>query len=250
MADGTFTAHITPAELADYLAGRLLESRQEAIEMHLGGCDACAEEARQFRAFSAVWEDWIMQPPEATWEQVALVTALQQAQRRVADPAWQERLARWQTHWQGQAAAAARLVLDAVDQAARVVLERLDTLATPENRWGFALASGSALDRGPGEDQDVAPGVVESAPEAPQVTIRVGQVSPEATRRIQVRVRGLPARQPPPLVLLIPATAGGVPQVAALVPWQGSAWLVAQFRNVPQDNYLLAFEPTGNTSPA
>ena len=109
MANDTSTAHMTPDELADYFAARVSESREEAIELHLGACDACAEEARQLRAFSAVWDDWTMQAPEEAWEQVALATALQQVQAQVDNPAWRERLARWQTHWQGKAAAAVRL---------------------------------------------------------------------------------------------------------------------------------------------
>ena len=143
-----------------------------------------------------------------------------------------------------------RLGVEAADQAVRVVTEGLEALTTPGNQWGFALASTLESARGPGEDQDVSHGVAEPEPVSPQVIIRVGQVSHAATRRIQVSVRALPARQAPPLVLLIPATAGGVPQVAALAPRPGSAWLVAQFHNVPQGDYLLAFEPVEDTSPA
>ena len=83
MANDTSTAHMTPDELVDYFAARVSESREEAIEMHLGACDACAEEARQLRAFSAVWDDWTMQAPDEAWEQVALATALQQVQPQV-----------------------------------------------------------------------------------------------------------------------------------------------------------------------
>ena len=191
-----------------------------------------------------------MQAPEEAWEQVALADALQQVQRQVDNADWRARLARWETHWQGKAAAAVRLVVDAADQAAHVGTEGLEALTMPGNPWGFALASASGSARGPGEDRDISQGAAEPEPASPQVTIRVGQASREATRRIQVSVRALPARQVPPLVLLIPATAGGVPQVAVLESRPGATWLVAQFRNVPQRDYLLAFERMGDTNPA
>jgi hypothetical protein len=178
-----------------------------------------------------------------------LATALQQAQHQVADPAWRARLARWQTRWAGKAQAAARLVVEAADQATRVMTEGLEALTTPGNQWDFALTSTRVSARGPGEDRDVSQGAAGPGPTAPQVSIRVGQTSHEATRRIQVSVRALPAQPVLPLVLLIPATAGGVPQVAALAPWPRSAWLVAQFQNVLQGDYLLAFEPMEDINP-
>ena len=143
-----------------------------------------------------------------------------------------------------------RLVVDAADQAVHVVTEGLEALTTPGNPWDFALASARESARGPGEDRDVSQGAARPGAASPHVTIRVGQASHEATRRIQVSVQALPARQAPPLVLLIPTMAGGVPQVAALEPRQDSEWLVAQFRNVPQGDYLLVFEPKEDTSPA
>lgn len=258
--------HIAPEELADYCAARVPEAREEAIEAHLAVCDACVEEARQSYAFAAIWEEWtgvtagdLLAHPVGQMalasegdvaEQGMLQGALAQVQRQDADPAWQARLAHWQTHWQGKAAAAVRLVVEAADQAVHVVTEGLEALTTPGNPWDFALASARGSARGPGEDRDVPQEAARPDAASPQVTIRVGHVSHEATRRIQVSVRALPAQQAPPLVLLIPATAGGVPQVAALAPRQGSAWLVAQFRNVPQGDYLLAFEPIGDPNPA
>jgi len=258
--------HITPDELADYYAARVPEAREEAIEAHLAVCDACVEEARQSYAFAMIWEEWtgvtagdLMAHPVGqsalasqgdVAEQGVLQDALEQVQRQEDNPAWRARLARWQTHWQGKAAAAVRLVVEAADQAVHVVTEGLEALTTPGNPWDFALASASGSARGPGEDRDVSPEAAEPEPESPQVTIRVGHASREATRLIQVSVQGLPARQTPPLVLLIPATAGDVTQVAALEVRPGSAWHVANFRNVPQGDYLLAFEPIGDTSPA
>lgn len=187
---------------------------------------------------------------EATWDQVALTDALHQAQGQVNNPQWGERLERWRTTWAGRAQAAARLVVEAADQAAYVVTEGLETLTTPGHQWSFALASAQDSARGAGEDQDGSPGSADLEPASPQVTIRVGQPSHEGTRLIQVRVRALPAQQAPPLVLLIPVTDGGVSQVAVLAPRQASPWLVALFRDVPQGDYLLAFEPMEDTNPA
>jgi hypothetical protein len=259
---------VTDEDYVAFVLEEMTPTQEAWIERHLATCASCTQALDAFFAATAAFPQaaseqqrlaWVQQvrarlqaaglsvpvpPPEEAWEPVALATALQQAQQQVDDPAWRARLARWQTHWAGKAQAAVRLV---VEQAARVVTEGLEALTTPGNRWDFALVSESA--RVLGEDRDVSQGTAEPRPEAPQVSIQVGQASREATRRIRVSVRALPAQPVPPLVLLIPATAGGVPQMAALAPRQGSAWFVADFRNVPQGDYLLAFEPMEDINP-
>jgi hypothetical protein len=267
MVENYSMEHITPEELADYCAARVPAAREEVIEAHLAVCDACVEEARQCYAFAAIWEEWTgviagdieaypvgqraLASQDDVVEQGVLQDALEQIQNQEDNSAWRERLARWQTHWQGRAAAAVRLVVEATDQAARVVTEGLETLMLPGQAWGFALASAQEFARGAGEDRGVAKGegAAASEPVSPQVTIRVGPPSSEATRLMQVGLQALPTWQTPPLVLLIPTTAGGTPQIAMLEPRQGSPWLVAYFRNVPQGDYLLAFEPMEDTDP-
>jgi anti-sigma factor RsiW len=115
--DNNLIEHVTPEELADYYAARIAEAREEEIEAHLARCDACVEEARQCYAFAAIREEWTGAATDDVAEQGVIQDALVQAQRQEGNPTWRARLARWQTHWQGKAAAAARLVMEAADQA-------------------------------------------------------------------------------------------------------------------------------------
>jgi hypothetical protein len=236
MANDTATTHITPEELANYFAARLPEARQEEIEMHLGGCDACTDEARQFRAFSAIWDDWTMHAREEAWEQVALATALQQARGQVDNPQWAERLRHWQTHWARQAQAAVRLVLKAADRTAQLITEGLETLTTPGPAWDFALGAASVRVRGRG-DRGPTP-----APSTPQARLRVRETAPGA-QELQLRVEALPSHQSPPLVLLIPIDTETPPLVAELMPTPDGTSFVARFREVTPGEYLVAVEP-------
>jgi hypothetical protein len=242
MANDTSTTHITPEELADYFAARLPEAREGEIEMHLGGCDACTDEARQFRAFSAIWDDWILQAPEEAWEQVALAHALQQAQGQVDNPQWAERFRHWHTTWAGKAQAAARLVLEAADRTAQLITEGLEVLSTPGQTWDFALGAAPVRVRGR-RVRGQTPG-----PLTPQARLQVHEIAP-GVRDVQLRVEALPSHQPPPLVLLIPIDTDTPPLVAGLMPTPDGTSFVARFREVPSGEYLLAVEPMRDVGP-
>jgi anti-sigma factor RsiW len=240
MANDTSTTHLTPEELAAYFAGRVDERHQEAIEMHLGGCDACTDEARQYRAFSAVWDEWTMPAPEETWEQVALAHALQRIQSQVDNPQWVERLRRWQTHWAGQAEAAVRLMLAAADHSARLITVGLEALIASGPTWNFALGVGPIRVRGPAVQAQT------SMPSTPQAHLRARETAPGA-QELQLRVEALPSQQVLPLVILIPIDMAASPLVAELMPTPDGMSCVARFNEVPYGEYLVAVEPRQDT---
>lgn len=243
MSYDTSTDHILPQELFDYFAAKLLEEREGIIEAHLADCPTCTKEARQLYAFSHLWERWTGQTHGAAYRKAVLDTALQQAQAQ--SPQWRERLQRWHTAWAGKAEAAVRLVLEAPDQAARLITEGIEALISPASAWDFALASApgrtrSGVERGALRTRGVAP----SAPRAPQVQIRVRQTA-DATQEVHIRVENFPQEQPPPLVVLVPTQGGASPYVTESERPPGTTYLSARFANVALGDYVVAFEPMG-----
>lgn len=255
--------HIAPEELADYCAARVLEARAEAIEAHLAVCDACVEEARQSYAFAAIWEEWtgvtagdlvahpVRQSTLASQgdvaEQGVLQGALEQVQRQVDNPAWRARLAHWQTHRQGKAEAAARLVLEAADRTAQLLTEGLEALTTSGQAWSFALGAAPVRVRGRLGAAPVRVRGRGAQGQAPvpltlQARLQVREAT-AGTRDLQLQVEALPSHQPPPLVLLIPIDTETLPLVAELMPTSDGMSFVARFREVPPGEYLIAVEP-------
>jgi hypothetical protein len=236
MVQDAATAHITPEELA-YFAGRLLPAREEAIEYHLGGCNECTEEVRQWRAFSALWDDWTGQMHAESWVQMALASALHQAQGHV-ESGWAERLERWHTAWAGKAQAVARLVVEATGRTTQVVTTGLESLVMPGTAWDFAIGAASGQVRG-GTGRGQA-----SVPSMPQARIRVLS-NRQGTQDLLITVALLSQgrQQTPPLVLLIPTETDTMPRIAQLTPTRDGASWVARFDNVPSGEYLLVVEP-------
>ena len=65
---------------------------------------------------------------------------------------------------------------------------------------------------------------------------------------VQVRVDEWQSGQTLPLVLLIPTTEGGEPQVAELRKQPHVAYLIARFEGIAPGDYIVVFEPLEHAS--
>jgi hypothetical protein len=235
------TGHIQPVELADYFAGELPEEREGIIEEHFSECDECTAQARQFRVFTFMWDDWTAKAHGEVYRRAAVDRALQAAQVQAKSEEWRERLRRWREQWTGRAEAAVRVIMEAPGKAARIVTDGFEALVRPEGRWRFALEPapvpvlGAMRVRG----QEVRPlATVALALGRPQARVAIsGEVG-----EVEVRVDGWPPGQSPPLVLLVPMKEGGEPMVKELAEEQAGV-LIARFEGVEPGDYLVAFEP-------
>ena len=52
------TRHITLEAVADYFEGRLPDAQEGEIETHFAECEQCTNRARQYYAFTALWNGW------------------------------------------------------------------------------------------------------------------------------------------------------------------------------------------------
>ena len=250
MANDMSANHITLDDLETYVEGKLPEEDEERIEDHIGGCEACAEEVRQIRAFSAVWDDWIGTSQYDTVEQVVLQEALEAlpdreevstwvperrrdaalwelidqslqtavAEARVDTPRWQERLERWRD-------ATARLAQELGHALADAVLEPGLPLATRVRGAGRETPSAGiriALVKGPW---------------AEQTRVDVDEHAREVSLRIDNALHG----QAPPLAML--AREGHKARFVQLTKGLDGQSFIARFEEVELGNYLVAIEP-------
>lgn len=72
MRSKVLTLHVTVEEVADYFEGRLPEPRESDLEVHLADCDACTDKARQWFAFSRIYNHWTAQAHGRAYRQAQL----------------------------------------------------------------------------------------------------------------------------------------------------------------------------------
>jgi len=237
--------HISSEMLMDYFGGKLSEEQEAQIEGHLAECQDCTQRARQVLAFGFVWDRWTAKVHGETYWSARLATAVQEAENRVKNPSWRERLARWREQWAGRAEAAVRVIMAVSEEASRIVTEGLESLLRPGGSRQFALARVPIRTRGK---------VTRGTPQAPMEALARGKPQIRLTisgrtREIRIRVEDLPPLKPAPLVLLIPIEEGACPLVAEPQRVAGANYLIARFKGVPPGEYIAAFEPYSAPSP-
>ena len=243
MSQTIASRHIEPEELADYFESLLQEDRNSLIEEHFAECAVCTAQAREFRAFSLVWDDWTAEAHGKAYRQVALTSALQTAM--VTRPEWQERLRRWRERWSGAAESALQSIRAATIEASRVIIEGLETSVPIGTEWRFALAtevpsiSGSARSGGVPVRGAVATNrSVSRGAEKSQERV----TAKSDTGEVEVVVDGWQPGRPASLVLLIDLQGNHPPLVQELIEEQAGT-AVARFSGVAPGEYVVAFEP-------
>jgi len=235
MADESATAHLSPEEIADYFQGLLTEEREQAVEAHLGDCTGCVARAQQYHRFVALWEQWT---PEAHGAAHLLARAQQAlAEAQSARGEWGERLARWADRWRGRAEAVVRVVMEAPEQASRLVTEGLEPLLREGATRRFALLPEPIRVRG-AEGVEVF-ATIAIAPGSPEVRVTVDGEQREVVALVTPSAAGRAA----PLVMLIPDDPAAEVRIGEPRPEVGSPELVARFEHLPKGGYVVALEP-------
>jgi hypothetical protein len=223
----------------------LPDSREGEIDEHLAECDQCVTLAREFQAFSDVWDSWTAKAHGEAYSRATLATAMQPAAAQGAD--LRVRLQRWQAHLTAKMTAAVRMIRRDVSSAVQAAADTLDALAPPSEVWTFAFqptpvrVRGGVVTREPGP----APAAASAAtPEALAAQITVEKEAPQ----VEIRIELWPADQPLPLVLLIPLTDPAQSYVAELQRQPNATYLFARFENVKPGDYGVAFEPLSQSN--
>jgi hypothetical protein len=222
--------HILLEELTDYFAAILPEERAGVIEEHLAVCDTCIVQARQIHRLSHVIDGWTARTHGEAYQRALLVRALQHVQEHVHDWSWQKRLGQWRANLASKAGAAVRVTLEAGANVTRMITEGLEALVAPPLQPADVRSRSSIRTRGTVRTT--------LTPEHPQARVDVQGEH----REVIVQVETLSPQRPSPLVLLIPTSPEGAPQVQALQR-QTSGVHVARFTGVAPGDYLVAFEP-------
>ena len=237
MSNQATNIHLEPEELADYFAGILPEDWENRIEIHFAWCAECTSQARRFQTFTQMWNRWTAPAHGEAYWGMALTKALQATAQ--THPHWRERLQRWRTHWAGKAEAAVRVVMAEPGMVSHLVTEGLEVVVRAGGRWRFAPDPGVVPIRGtavPGRG-DLTP-LIALAPGKPRARVAVS-----GDAEVSIRVDEWPPGPLPPLVLWLPTSGKGQPQVKALERPRGVPYLSARFADIDPGEYLVAFEP-------
>jgi hypothetical protein len=232
--------HITPVELLEYFESKLSEERQKTIEEHFAECDSCTHAARQTRVFEELWP-WTAQEHGELYQRALLDRALECAEAETP-PNLLERLRRWRREGLGRAAAGLRLVLE----KSRVVAS---SLSRPTSPWRFELVAQAVPVRGTSSESTPSAllrTITEPGRPSARVAVQAGK-----SGEIVIRVDGLAAGEPSPLVLLIDTSSA--PPLVRTAQVEGDASLgyrIARFEALPEGEYLLLFAPLDEPGPA
>jgi hypothetical protein len=226
--------------LIDYAEGTLPEDEGAGIELHLAECNDCAGLARSTREVCEAMRLWTaethalaMSIHENRQRQMVAI-ALRRAEKE-ATGSVRERLNVWREKLRAQAGAAVRIVLDAQQEATRVITEGVEGLLMPEPRWRFVYDLPPVRVRGTG-GKELPPTVVKST--IPGVEISVQHEANE------ILVKLPPALQAQsPLVLLV--GDGDVPPLlgSRAISRPGQPYSEIKFTRVPHNAYTLVVEP-------
>jgi hypothetical protein len=240
--------HVAPDTLADYYAMSLAEDEAMRLEKHLMECQQCTEVARDVHRFSEALDSWTASSHGAAARSEAraasgireiLMRSIRAAQERVEDPLSRERLASWARRWEGQAVAAARVVMEGPGIASRILTESFDTLSGRGSSWQLMPASAATPIRGTLGTPGSSEALVALTPGAPPARIEVSGERGDIVVRLQLLPRG----QTPPLVLLVDSRRDAPPRVEEPRQEPGLPYLLAHFKGVVPGDYLVAIEP-------
>jgi hypothetical protein len=232
--------HLSLELLVEYVDQDLMEDDETSIELHLNECAECARFARSVREVRDALQYWTAETHalavsihESRQRQMVAI-ALRRAEKE-ATGSVRERLKVWREKLRAQAGAAVRIVLDAQQEATRVITEGVETLLAPEPRWRFVYDLPPVRVRGTGE-KELPPTVVKST--IPGVEISVQHEANE------VLVKLPPALQAQsPLVLLVPEGQPTPLLRTRAITRPGQPYAEIVFKGVQPNAYTLVFEP-------
>lgn len=234
-AQGRFMTHLGVEEVLAYIQEKVPEEVSFRVETHLAECRECAAAVRLYFSlkdrFDEEWEDWAA----ARTAEKAIRGRLAEACTRVgSDPALRERIVAWFGLLSRRTRGAVEVVLDAPRKTVRASGARLERIFAGEGILRFAPMPLPTRVRGEGQ----ADKALLSAPGPPWVRVTV------EGRARKISVQHQHQDRPWPLVSLIPR-GEGVPMVREYRTPPDADFLLAEFEDVPDGDYLLLFEGPG-----
>jgi hypothetical protein len=254
MRDDLAAPHYSPAMLIEYLVGTaegpwMPEDLQMQVEEHLAECDRCAERAREqierSQSIATTLDGWTAQAhgdahrADARQRRSAVIAALRALWEDVSDPARRAQIARWIDDPEG---ATARVLLAATSAVSRIVSDELAARPPSVTRYLAAFAPppppSPAARAMPEPSLAWATALLDLG--GPSVSVATLTVT---RRRIAVELIGIREGQQTPLVLLVPEGRDRRPLLAQASRQRGMPHFVAEFRDLPAGEYLIAVEP-------
>jgi hypothetical protein len=140
--------HLTVEAIGDFVDGVLPNDANEAVEQHLTSCDACTQLVQTTRRFELAWKHLSAETYGAAYRRYRERQRVAGTETQKDETVLGDHAQNWREKWKGQAAAAVRVIMDAREEATRLVTEGVEALLAPNPRWQFAYGGGGTKTRG------------------------------------------------------------------------------------------------------
>ncbi len=242
MASEAGSEHMSFEDVVTYLDKATSDVEEEQIETHLARCDSCVERVRRAYELCRSWAGWTAETYRDALLRHLLRKALESAalEGQSSLSNLKKRIDVWLKQSAGLADGVVRVVLAKSRSTSKVITDGMDGLLRPEALWHFEpkLATGGVR------------GTIGSVAPDPHVTAEKGNLGAhvkveqrEGSNEIVVRLDGLPEKQAPPAVLLVSIGEEKGPAFKVAELKRKAGGLIARLEDVPEGDYMLAFEP-------
>ena len=227
--------HLTQQHAIDYISEKMEEDMLFSADLHLATCERCVGRVRALRLLRAnldkIWDSWSAASHAGAYIEAQIAQALSGAAEAAKSPALRDRMQSWLGKIQMKAETALGIVLDTSNRTADIVSEGLGAMSRPNSILSFQPVRVSVA--GTGEKAPSSISVRADGP--PWAQVNVNTLSRTVTVEFELR------KEPWPLLLFMSKTRDRAPVIGELKKQNG--YLFAEFRDVPDGEYVLLVEP-------
>lgn len=223
--------HIKTEEILAYVAGKLRDEEAFMVETHLATCAECAKRVNAHYLirdhFDELWETWTAKRHIEELIRARIYKASEESDIR---PELQEKVKAWLARFPKRIEAALNVVIDTTKRTAEIMQEGLEALSPPGGLPAFSTVPAPMRILGEGEAQPAS--IVVESKEPPWKKVIVDPIVRKVTILMEIQ------ESPWPILMLIPKGEGEVLVAEFRYP-EGTDYLLAEFEDVPGEEYVL-----------